>query len=140
MLERAHADFDRLILAEPIVKVLERQPFDVGVSRSILDRLNVLQSLCQETASDGSLSKEGIEIHQQFFVGEKAQFSDESDRNKNDFRNEMTFRDPITGTDLFCPWLGKVKKGQFRIHFEWPRPQGQPQIKVLYIGPKITKT
>jgi hypothetical protein len=30
---------------------------------------------------------------------------------------------------LFCPWHGKVKKGQFRIHFEWPRPKNQKHMK-----------
>lgn len=52
----------------------------------------------------------------------------------------MTFSDPSpTGKKLFCPWHGKIKTPQFRIHFEWPRPAGQREIKVVYIGPKITK-
>ncbi len=31
---------------------------------------------------------------------------------------------PLNGS-LLCPWHGKIKTPQFRIHFEWPRPAGQ---------------
>jgi hypothetical protein len=30
----------------------------------------------------------------------------------------------------------RIKLGQFRIHFEWPRPADQAYPKVVYIGPK----
>jgi hypothetical protein len=102
--------------------------------------LGVLQNLCRET-QEGALTAAGLELYNKFFAGQKAPFSDESDANKNDFAQELTFRDPAdAGKMLFCSWHGKVKFGsQYRMHFEWPRPAGQFSIKVVYIGPKITK-
>jgi hypothetical protein len=35
---------------------------------------------------------------------------------------------------------GKISHRYFRLHFEWPVPSGAEQIKVLYIGPKLTKS
>jgi len=29
--------------------------------------------------------------------------------------------------------------GQFRIHFQWPKPKGQERLKIVYIGEKLTK-
>jgi hypothetical protein len=50
----------------------------------------------------------------------------------------MTFRHPDTGAKMFCPWHGKVKTPQIRIHFAWADRCGDPLI-VAYIGMKITK-
>ncbi|MFN0043644.1 MAG: hypothetical protein ACKVSF_10595, partial [Alphaproteobacteria bacterium] len=80
------------------------------------------------------------ELRQQHFVGDRARFSDESARNKVEFSAAMTFVDPDNANRrIFCPWHGKIQTPQFRIHFEWPVPVGQQLLKVLYIGPKITK-
>jgi hypothetical protein len=115
-------------------------PFHSGVAEKLYFLLGVLQKLSDETR-DGALSAVGLELYDKFFMRQKALFSDESESNKRDFANELTFRDPAGGHEpLFCPWHGKVKFGsQYRIHFEWPRPRGQVAIKVVYIGPKITK-
>jgi hypothetical protein len=52
----------------------------------------------------------------------------------------MSFVDPENpAKKFFCPWHGKIQTPQFRIHFEWPIPAHQQRLKVLYIGPKITK-
>ena len=39
---------------------------------------------------------------------------------------------------LFCPWHGKVKSPQYRIHFSWPTTATTP-IYIVYVGPKLTK-
>lgn len=136
----ASATFDLLIFSREIPEQLRACPFHAGVAERILELLKILQFLASKTRDDSSLDEEGLAVHQKHFVGDKAQFSDESDDNKRTFCSQLTFSDPLNESkNLFCPWHGKVKIGQYRLHFEWPRPKGQRQIKVVYIGPKITK-
>jgi hypothetical protein len=132
------ASFDRLAVGTHVDEVLNSQPFSLQVARRIYDLLKVLQTLMIEMNAEGKLSDRGKELHQTFFVGEEALFSDESEGNKQKFGREMTFPDPIVpGRDITCFWHGKIQSPQFRIHFEWPaRP---PRMKVAYIGPKISK-
>jgi hypothetical protein len=140
LLATAAANLDQLIFSDEILSQLRPNPFYQGISDRILDLLGILQVISTETREDSSLSPRGLELQQMHFVGEKASFTDESEDNKRTFKAEMTFRDPAdTSRKLFCPWHGKVKIGQYRIHFEWPIPKGQRKIKVAYIGPKITK-
>lgn len=138
MLETARIRFQRLKFSESIKRDLQRVPFHSGVVDLIFERLGVLEAIADETTdSHGALSNRGMELHQERFVGKKAQFSSEKPHRESD----LTFPDPDSpSARLFCPWHGKVKLGQFRIHFEWPRPDNQQEIKVVYIGPKITKT
>lgn len=140
MMELAQRRMDRLVFARDILSQLRPTPFYGGISERVLELLSVLQTIVLETNDDSSLTERGMEAYQCHFVGEKAWFSDESGSNKRRFKDELTFEDPsMQGRNLFCPWHGKVKVGQFRIHFEWPRPVGQKGIKVVYIGSKITK-
>jgi hypothetical protein len=140
MMDAAIAKMGSIVLSPDISSQLRPCPFDRGVALRILELLEVLDRVASETQADSKLTEEGLQTIQMYFVGEKAAFTDESERNKIDFRSELTFPDPAqAGRTFLCPWHGKVKKGQFRIHFEWPRPVGQREIKVVYIGPKITK-
>src|SRR5258707_479093 len=139
MYQKLAAKYDQLLLSPDILNYLGGHPFHPGVAERIFALLGVLQYLAAETQDDQSFTSAGREHWLKHSVGEKAWFTDESDRNKRDFRNELTFRDPETREASFCPWHGKIKMNQFRIHFEWPRPHGQKRIKVLYIGPKITR-
>jgi hypothetical protein len=140
MLEIAAAEMVGLILSGEIADQLAPVPFHSGVAEKFLTLLRVLQKLTAETR-EGALTPAGLELLNNFFTGKKALFTDESDSNKRDFERQLTFPDPSgSAHPLFCPWHGKVKFGsQYRIHFEWPRPEGQTRIKVVYIGPKITK-
>ena len=140
LLSSARTSMEFLILSEEINGHLRPCPFHAGVAQRIMQLLQILQDIARESHDDCSLNAAGLAICQKHFVGEKASFTDESRANKRDFENDMTFPDPTGGsTSLFCSWHGKIKIGQYRIHFEWPRPRGQRQIKVVYIGPKITK-
>jgi len=132
--------FGSLVLASDIVGQLQPSPFKDSTSTRILELLSVLQATALETNNDSSLTERGRALLQQHFVGERAWFTDESESNKRSFHDELTFADPIgSGNLLFCPWHGKISIDYFRIHFEWPRPKSQRVIKVVYIGPKITK-
>jgi hypothetical protein len=138
MLNTARIRFQRLKFSDAIDNVLRSVPFHGGIVHLIFERLSVLEAIANETIdAHGTLSDRGKELREEHFVGRKAQFSAEKPRRESD----LSFPDPDNPrTQLFCPWHGKVKLGQFRIHFEWPRPDNQQDIKVAYIGPKITKT
>lgn len=132
--------FHGLILPNNVMKALLPTPFSEQVTGRIFELLHVLNNLVLETKENGKLSPTGKMLHSNHFVGKKAWFTDESSGNKIRFKQEMTFPDPDNvGDKIFCPWHGKIKTPQIRIHFQWPCPVGQKRIKVVYIGPKITK-
>lgn len=97
------------------------------------------EELKQCVGDDDGLNAEGLEIQQNHFVGDKAWFTDSSDGEKREFKNELTFPHPERpGETLFCTWHGKVKTPQMRVHFAYPLKRNEP-LYVVYIGPKITK-
>jgi len=104
-------------------------PFNESAAQQLLKRLTVLRDL----------KDKGHEIYQKHFMGDNAWFSDSSDTEKSRFRNDLKFRHPEPDGDaLFCPWHGKVKHCQLRIHFSWP-VRANEETYVVYVGPKITK-
>lgn len=119
-------------------QAIHNLPFGSGPAREIFQRIRVLEQLARNTTPDGR-TEDGKRVYQDHFVGEKAWFTDSSDREYAVFKREMTFHHPDTGISLFCPWHGKVKSPQIRIHFAWPEKQEEPFI-IAYIGPKLTKT
>lgn len=135
------AKYRGLVFSQDIRDVLTPYPFSKLVSSRIFELLDVLESIVNGTQEDGSMSADAKNLYGMHFFGDKAWFSDESDTNKNDYEKDLTFSDPLnSGNKIMCSWHGKIKTPQYRVHFEWPRPQGQRQIKVLYIGPKLTRT
>jgi len=115
------------------------QPFHPGVAERILVLLETLNRLKSCRDAHGQRTPEGQRLYQNHFTGDKAWFTDSSDSDKGDFRTELTFLHPTTeGAYLFCPWHGKVKTPQFRVHFSWPVP-ADGALYVVYIGPKLTK-
>jgi hypothetical protein len=139
MLKTAARRFSLRVLARDILSRLQRYPFHVSIKNRVFELFGVLQEIAFETRDDSSLTKRGGALRQQHFVGERAWFTNESKSNERRFQHELTFADPTSGRPLFCPWHGKINVDQFRMHFEWPRPQGQRVIKVVYVGPKITR-
>jgi len=113
-------------------------PFSRGASDRIFLLLGVLDKIAENTNEDGSRNKAAKDLYDTFFVGEAPPFTDESDSNKIDFKRELTFV-KADGESVFAPWHGKVNSPKIRIHFEWPRPANQKNIKILFVGPKITK-
>lgn len=140
LLERAEEQFRGLVISNNILEFLEPYPYASHIAERTIELLSVLDRIVMYSDENGRLSDEGMRLYQEHFVGRKAWFSAESETNMRDFSNELTFRDPLdTSKTLCCHWHGKIKSPQYRIHFEWPRPEGQQKIKVTYIGPKITK-
>ena len=132
--------FTNLIIGKHCDKVLQPQPFSANVARRTIELLKVLNQISTERDEEGALSPLGEELKQNFFIGEKAWFSDEGADNKQNFASEMTFPDPRNNAErIQCFWHGKIKTPQYRIHFEWPKPTPGEPIVVAYIGPKISK-
>lgn len=141
MLQACRSRFELLIIPDSVQERIEREAFYPVVARRTLVILQTLHRIVRGRSADGSLNAEALSLWQQHSQGGKAWFTDESEGNKHKFKSEMTFPDPENPSNrLFCPWHGKIKTPQFRIHFEWPVLPGQSRLKILYIGPKITKS
>lgn len=136
----AKSRFTLLKLSDDATEPMRSVPFSKPIVDRIFELLEVLNCLVAEMNKQGALSPKGQSLLSQHFTGRKAWFTDESFTNKNNFKSEMTFKDPEDpDKSIFCSWHGKIKMQQIRIHFQWPLPKGETVIKVVYIGPKITK-
>ena len=135
----ARIRFQSLAFATDCFGYLNGQPFAPGIVKRILSRLDVLDKLAGSVDESGRRKPEGDRLYQDHFTGDKAWFSDSSDTEKNEFRNQMMFPHPeLPGTYLFCTWHGKINHPPFRIHFEWPGRPGN-LLYVAYVGLKITR-
>ena len=116
---------------------LRGPPFSPAAARALLSRLTVLQELKNHSNENGGRTPAGQEIYDNYFRGKW--FSDSSDTEKAKFRQALTFPHPEEAQNsLFCPWHGKIKTSQMRVHFSWPVNAATP-VYVVYVGPKITK-
>ena len=136
LLAEARARFDRLHIGTHCDGILARHPYHPPGGRRILDLLDVLQRLMTEMDSAGRLSKDGVELQNKFFVGERSWFSGESEGRKHS-PETFTFPDPGGDGTLVCFWHGKVSTPAFRIHFEWPVSPPVRRLRVVYIGPHL---
>ena len=128
-----------LVFSPDAFTPLSRLPFHPGVAERLRLRLRTLQQVKGGFDSRGRRTAEAKEIYGRHFSGEKAWFSDSSESEKSEFRSDLTFAHPDQpGESLFCPWHGKVKTPQLRIHFSCPIEADTP-LFVVYVGPKITK-
>ena len=135
----ARTRFQRLTFSGECFGHLNGQPFAPGVAKRILNLLDILNRLMGSYDDSGLRTSEGNSIYQDYFVGERARFSDSADTEKNEFRNQMTFRHPEQpGRYLFCTWHGKINHPPYRVHFAWPEQPGAP-LYVVYVGLKITR-
>ncbi|CCK78584.1 hypothetical protein [Desulfobacula toluolica] len=138
--EEIKGRFPSLHFSDNAMAPIGTTPFSKYIAERIFILLDVLNSIVNSTGENGELNQEGAELLANHFVGEKAWFTDESSKNKRNFKESLTFKDPSSlDKTIFCPWHGKIKVNQIRIHFQWPRPANQTNIKVVYVGPKLTK-
>jgi hypothetical protein len=133
--------FAGLVFAQDAFAPIMSTPFSVGLRDRIITLLDTLNKISLEVDVDsGALSRDGERIREEFFVGEKALFTDSSDPEKQTFKTDMTFECPVLGVKKLFSWHGKAKMGyQYRVHFGWPKPDPKTGLPVVYIGPKITK-
>jgi hypothetical protein len=137
--EHSRRAYDKLTFADNAFAPLEGQPYAHGAAERLYIRLGVLNKMLQCFDKAGERTAEGNDLYAKHFVGEKAWFTDSSDLEKAEFKEDLTFPHPgKPGQYLFCTWHGKVKTPQLRIHFSWPIAAKTP-LYVVYVGPKITK-
>lgn len=141
MVEHARSRFPNLLLPDAIYgdDRLVREPFDPVIRDRFYALLGQLDRYMGDRPGgvEGAIAQSIVKEH---FHGDRAAFSGESKSNQDNFKGDMTFTDPsdVKGT-LFAHWHGKISHKFYRLHFEWPVPATQPVLKVLYVGPKLTK-
>jgi len=132
--------FQRLAFSANCFSALDGQPFAPGATERIVRLLEVLNQLMGEVDRTGQRTPDGHRLYQNYFTGDRARFSDSSDTEKNQFKQQLTFPHPEQpGHTLFCPWHGKVNNPPFRIHFAWPPERPGTRLFVAYVGLKITR-
>ena len=114
-------------------------PVSSSAINQIMQLLDTLNQFKQCFDAAGQRTSEGHEIYQKHFTGTKAWFTDSSDSEKNEFSAALIFKHPAhQNKTIECPWHGKVKTPQLRIHFSMP-VTAKDSLYVVYIGPKLTK-
>lgn len=114
-------------------------PFAKSAANRILVLLDILDRFARAFDADGNRTPEGNQLYQAHFTGDNALFSDSSDSEKRNFRNDLKFPNPASpGSSLFCTWHGKERRLTLRLHFSWPIRAYEP-VYIVYAGPKLTK-
>lgn len=128
--ERVPRECTNLFVAEGAFNALGPTPFNPLVAESLLERIRVLNRLKSCFDENGQWNAAGLELRQMHFMGDKAWFSGGGD---------VFFPHPEhAGEKLACPWHGKVKTPQLRIHYSEPITKDDP-LYVVYVGPKLLK-
>lgn len=91
---------------------------------------------CNKGGTEGPGPQELLRDH---FQGDRALFSPESRGNLDKYCDDMTFPNPDGIGTILAHWHGKISHRVYRLHFNWPVSAKTQRLKVLYIGPKITK-
>ena len=114
--------FDGLMFFEESFAPLLELPFSKSASDRIQKLLDILNSLVRAYDADGSRTGEGHRIYGDYFTGGRAWFSDSSDSEKRQFREELRFSDQnLQIHGLSCTWHGKINYTMpIRMHFSWP--------------------
>lgn len=142
LVESARQRFPWLVIPDSVYQDqrLAREPFDAAIrdrTFALLSHLNLYMSDRLPTGAEGETARSVID---NFFTGERALFTGESPSNRRNFAQELTFSDPSAADRMIdAHWHGKISHRFFRMHFEWPVPTGSTRLKVLYLGPKLTK-
>jgi hypothetical protein len=138
----ARERFPRLLIPDSVYlnPKLAREPFDSVIRDQALVLLGYLNSYMEGRLPNGAEGPTARTIIDTFFVGDRAPFTGESPTKQRKFRDQLTFRDPEnSATPILAHWHGKISHRFFRMHFEWPVPASALKLKILYLGPKITK-
>lgn len=142
LVETARATCPRLWIPDSVFLngMLAREAFDTVISDKTLQLLKCLNDYMEARLPDGSEGPVARQIIRDHFVGDNADFSGESATNRRKYKSEMEFSDPATpDQNIFAHWHGKISHRFFRLHFEWPVHANADRLKVLYLGPKLTK-
>jgi len=141
LIETARQRFPRLLLPDSIYSDgrLAREPFEACIRDRVFGLLGHLDLYMCDREPNGAEGVVARSVIDNFFTGERALFTGESPSNQRDYRDVLTFPDPDGRDRIFAHWHGKISHRVFRMHFEWPVPAGQTLLKIVYLGPKLTK-
>lgn len=132
--------FRALTFATDCFEPLTGIPFSKGAAERFLVLLDVLDRLVQAVDADGKRTPEGNWIHENYFIGDNALFSDSSASERQEFQSKLMFPHPDQpGKPLLCTWHGKVRTLTLRLHFSQLVRFGKLTYYVAYAGPKLTK-
>jgi hypothetical protein len=137
LLAQSQTRFTNLSFLDTLADALRGEPFNITIAERVIRLINILDQLKASFDEQGALTARGHQLLQDFFHGDRALFSDESDTNKRRFQRDLTFR-KADGDEIFCPYHGKISFRYYRIHHSWPVTADKP-LYIAYIGPKITK-
>ncbi len=138
LIEYADTHFQYLVLHNSIINVLSSQPFNKVICSQAINILTILNRFVSSRDANGEYSEETRTIFSDFFSGDGAIITDESQTNRTKYEDKMTFIDPSNSDNaIFCSWHGKISHRYFRIHFEFPLPSERSKMAVCYIGPKL---
>lgn len=140
--ETARLKFDHLTLPDTIFEnpTLKREPFDSIICSQTMRLLGILNDYAKNRSPNGEENETARSICREFFTGDRALFSDESETNKRKFESDLTFSDPENSSlKILGSWHGKISRRYFRLHFQWPMPTRSKKLKIFYLGPKVTK-
>ncbi len=113
--------FKHLRISETSFLSLDGLPFACSSADRILVLLGILDQLASQYDENGIRTHAGHHLYSDYFVGDRAWFSDSSESEKRDFREQLTFAHPEDPEKkLFCPWHGKESHSVLRIHFPGP--------------------
>lgn len=136
--ETAVRRFRRLRFSDDCFTPLEGVPFAKGAADRLALCFAILNRLAGCFGKDRARTPEGQRTYEQYFMGDKALFSGSSEKEKQKYRQQLTFPHPDRpGEKLFCPWHGKMRRHLIRLHFSWPIRADEP-VYVVYVGRKIT--
>ncbi len=143
LIESARERFPFLLIPNSVYEngLLAREPFEATIRDRTFALLGYLNLYMSDRAPNGAEGRAAKSVINNFFSGQRALFSGESLSNQAKFREELTFRDPAAADrTIFAHWHGKISYRMFRLHFEWPVPASSSYLKILYLGPKLTKS
>ena len=119
---------------------MQRYPFSVAVANQIYSLLNMLNRFAAEHDEQGKRTATGQMYYQDWFTGNSAYFTDESDSNTPKYAQQLTFTLPDGNTAL-CGMHAKPNTPKnfppIRIHFSWPL-DSTGHLCIVYTGKKIT--
>ena len=142
LVEVGRERFPHLVIPDALHsnRSLAAEAFSAVIADTALRLLGYLDAYMAGRDADGSEGPRAREIIDRHFTGDRAAFSGESASNQRAFATALHFPDPeCAGAYLFAHWHGKISHRYFRLHFEWPVPGDRRTLRVVYLGPKLTK-
>lgn len=139
LIDFAKEKFQYLVFSDDLIDQIKGQPFSTCVSDRFIQLCTALQEIINSRDECRHFRAETNDLIEKYFHGEKGWFSDESSRDKVDFKNLLKFKNCHTGKKELFTYHGKIKTPQTRVYFDWPLTPDMEQIQIVYFGPKVTK-